>query len=134
MNLQPWQKKILLDIESGGFKPGEMTIMMSGRRTGKSVLTSQMFKRMMDDIMNQPVRDLILTETKLHGARYYCVQPEGGNWIEMESWVMKTFGEPGEIWPNQDFAWPECPRWVMNNRKFWFRNEADRTMFVMKWR
>jgi hypothetical protein len=25
-------------------------------------------------------------------------------------------------------------RWYMNDRRFWFRNEADRIMFVLKWR
>jgi len=25
-------------------------------------------------------------------------------------------------------------RWYMNNRKFWFRDQADQLMFVMKWR
>ena len=102
--------------------------------TGKPNFSAQALKRIMDDIHNRPVEDLILTEQKFHGARYYCVQPEGGNWLVMESWVTATFGEPGDVWPNHDFVWPEVPRWVQNNRKFWFRNESDRTMFVMKWR
>jgi hypothetical protein len=40
MNLHPWQEKIFNQITSGGFKPGEMTIMMSGRQTGKSHFTA----------------------------------------------------------------------------------------------
>jgi hypothetical protein len=36
--MQPWQEKLLVDIESGGLKPGEMFVMMSGRNIGKSVL------------------------------------------------------------------------------------------------
>lgn len=131
--LKPWQLDVLEKLEQG-FKKGEMSIMMSGRRVGKSAFTSQMWKRMMDDIMNQPLRDLILSEARLHGSRYYCVEPDGGNWLEMEKWVTSMFGEPGEVWPSEDFTWPELPRWVKNNRKFWFRNEADRTMFIMKWR
>ena len=132
VNIQPWQMNMLKKLQ--GFKPGEIAIMMSGRGVGKSAFSAQALKRIFEDLYNQPVRDLILTEAKLHGARYYCVEPEGGNWREMEAWVTKAFGEPGEIWPKEDFAWPESPRWVQNNRKFWFRNEADRTMFVLKWR
>ena len=89
---------------------------------------------MIDDINSRPIEDLILTEGRIHGARYYCVEPVGGNWIEMELWAHQNYGEPGEIWPKEDFCWPDNMRWCMNNRKFWFRNEADRTMFVMKWR
>lgn len=131
MNLQPWQVEILKKMTQ--YK-GRGVIQITGRQIGKSAFSAQALKRMMDDIYNRPVEDLILTEAKLHGARYYCVEPKGGNWMTMEAWTVKTFGEPGEIWPTQDFAWPESPRWVQNNRKFWFRNEADRTVFVMKWR
>jgi hypothetical protein len=116
---------------------GRGFVMTTGRQLGKSAFSAQAWQRMMDDIYNRPVEDLILTESKVHGARYYCVEPVGGNWLEMEKWSVKTYGDPGEIWPmktQDDFGWPECNRWYMNNRKFWFRNEADRTMFVMKWR
>ena len=126
--MEDWQKDLLDNLT--GKKPGEMVIFMSGRRTGKSV-----FQRLWNDIMTakRPIEDLVLTEQPIHGAKYYCVEPVGGSWSEMESWVIDTFGEPGEIWPNQDFVWPECPRWVQNNRKFWFRNEKDRLMFIMRW-
>lgn len=132
MQIYPWQIDMLKKMSQ--YK-GRGLIQMTGRQAGKSVLNSAAFQRMWNDLYaERPVTDLILTETKLHGARYYCVQPEGGNWKDMEAWTKQTFGEPGDVWPSQDFAWPESPRWVQNNRKFWFRNEADRTMFVMKWR
>lgn len=131
IELHDWQKDLLKQLE--GKKPGEITIMMAGRQTGKSLFNA-MWKRMYDDIYNRPVTDLILSEGRVHGAKYHCVQPEGGNWAAMEAWCKDTFGEPGEIWPKDDFAWPDSARWLQNNRKFWFRNEADRTLFVMKWR
>ncbi len=130
--LHPWQEKILVDIESGGFRAGELTVMMAGRQTGKSVF-SAMYKRIMEDLQNQPVAELVLSENKLAGARYYCVEPVGGNWKNMEAWCTQTFGEPGEVWPKQEFVWPEVPRWVQNNRKFWFRSEKDRDWFIIKW-
>jgi hypothetical protein len=134
MNMYPWQQQIFDQITSSGIKPKELICMTAGRGVGKSAFSAQALKRIMDDINNRPIEDLILTENKISGARYYCVEPVGGNWREMELWVTETCGAPGEIWPKEDFVWPEMPRWVMNNRKFWFRNEADRTMFVMKWR
>lgn len=41
MSIHPWQEKILVDIESGGLKPGEMYVMTAGRGVGKSVFSSQ---------------------------------------------------------------------------------------------
>ena len=91
-------------------------------------------KRLMEDIMNRPLEDLVLSERPVHGTRYYCVEPVGGSWLEMETWCRSVFGEPGDIWQTEDFIWPETARWLQNNRKFWFRNEKDRTMFILKWR
>ncbi len=133
--LHPWQQKLIVDIESGGFKHGEVCVMMAGRQTGKSHFSAAAFKRLWEDIYKErPVTDLILTEGRVHGARYYCVEPEGGVWKDMETWCTETFGEPGEIWPSQDFVWPEIPRWMQNNRKFWFRSERDRDWFIIRWR
>lgn len=98
-----------------------------------AIKTMQAVKRLMEDIMNRPIEDLVLSTRPVHGARYYCVEPVGGNWLEMEQWCITTFGDPGDIWETSDFVWPEAARWLKNNRKFWFRNEADRTMFIMKW-
>lgn len=134
--LHPWQKQLIVDIESysKGKSAGEMTILMSGRNAGKSMFSSAAFKRLWDDIYKaQPVKNLILTEGRVHGSRYYCVEPEGGVWMDMEEWCREVFGEPGEIWPQQDFVWPEIPRWMQNNRKFWFRSEKDRDWFIIRW-
>lgn len=133
--LYPWQEKILVDIESGGFKPGEMVVMMSGRRAGKSQFSSVAFKRLWDAIYEtRPITDLVLSEQPVHGARYYCVEPVGGSWPEMEAWCGAMFGEPGDMWESNDWVWPETARWMQNNRKFWFRTEKDRDWFILRWR
>lgn len=132
MKLEPWQLNILANLRS--IKPGEFTIAMSGRNVGKSAFSAQAFQRLWEDLHNRPLEDLKLTEGRVHGARYFCVEPVGGSWFEMEAWCRESFGEPGEIWPTQDFVWPDSTRWMQNNRKFWFRNESDQTMFILKWR
>lgn len=131
-NMKTWQHVFFEQLQPGK----EVKIFMSGRQVGKSVINQQLqaYKRLMDDIYNRPVEDLILSEQPIHGARYYCVQPVGGSWLEMEAWVRSVCGEPGDMWESNDWCWPETARWLQNNRKFWFRNEADRTMFIMKWR
>lgn len=124
-----------MDIESGGLRPGEMTIMMSGRGVGKSTFSSAAFKRLWDDIYKErPVTDLVLGQQPVHGARYYTVEPQGGVWADMEAWCRATFGEPGDMWESNDWCWPESARWLQNNRKFWFRNERDRDWFILRWR
>ena len=125
-----YQKKLWDKIASGGFKPGELVMMGSGRQTGKSMFTAQTIERLMRDLNSQPVSDLVLSEGRVYGSRYYCVEPVGGNWMEMESWCLNTYGNCGSAW---DKTTEPNSRWYMNDRKFWFREEKDRNWFIMKW-
>jgi hypothetical protein len=112
-------------------------MMTAGRRAGKSQWSAQAIDRLMADLLLQPVTDLMLSEGRVYGARYYCVEPVGGNWRAMEDWCIQTCGETtGSIWAEQvDKKVPQPgERWYANNRKFWFREEKDRTMFMLKWR
>lgn len=131
--LHPWQLKLIDSISKGK----EVKIMATGRQTGKSYWTAQAINRLMRDLTNRPVEELVLGESKFSGARYYTVEPVGGNWVEMEAWCIESFGPSAEVWDiktsEEQFIWPELGRWYKNNRKFWFRNERDRTLFIMKW-
>ena len=119
-----------MELKSGT----EFKIMMSGRNTGKSYWTAKAIDRLMKDLLKKPVEDLMLSEGTVYGARYHCVEPIGGSWLEMEIWCSDTFGETGSIWSETKNLTPEpLKRWYMNNRKFWFRNERDRTLFIMRW-
>ena len=132
--LQPWQE----DLVKGVMQGREIKLMMAGRRTGKSMFSAQALQRLWDDISNRPVEDLILSESRFAGTRYYTVEPVGGNWLDMETWCVETFGAPSDVWdsinPDGQFIWPECGRWYKNNRKFWFREVKDRDWFLLKWR
>ena len=146
MKFESWQLDIMNKIQSTqGFKPGELRMVTSGRQTGKSILSSQALQRLMDDLNGNPVTALKLSEGTVYGSRYYyvetvhrfyCVEPVGGNWLEMEKWCIQTYGEStGSIWAEKKYkhAANAGERWYGNNRKFWFREEQDRTMFVLKW-
>ncbi len=125
--MQNWQEKII-----NGFKPGELAIVKAGRQSGKSQM--QAYMRLWNDIHYQPVSDLKLSEGTVYGSRYYCVEPVGGSWIEIQEWCFNQFGDSGKhIWGSNEVPAPQ-ERWYMNNRKFWFRDDADRLMFVMRWR
>lgn len=115
---------------------GRGVVQITGRRAGKSQWSAQAIDRLMADLMSQPVTDLITTEGTVYGSRYYCVEPIGGNWWEMEGWVIQTCGaSTGSIWAEEVKKTTPNPgeRWYANNRKFWFRDEKDRTMFMLKW-
>lgn len=132
MNLQPWQKQLLGTLQSG-IKPGKPVVYSNGRGAGKSILTQQAIDRLMRDLNSQPVEDLVLSEGRVYGARYHCVEPIGGNWREMESWAVKTYGEVGSVWQADRWVDEPAQRWYMNDRRFWFRTEADRMMFILRW-
>jgi hypothetical protein len=126
-----WQMNVLNKLQ--GIKPGQLSMTMAGRRTGKSQMSSIAFQRLWDELHRRPVEDLKLTEGTVYGSKYYCVEPTGGSWRDMEYWCHITFGSVGEhIWGEK--APEPAQRWYVNNRKFWFRDEQDQLMFVMKWR
>jgi hypothetical protein len=130
MNVQPWQMDMLKKMS--GFKKSELMVIGAVRQTGKSQV--QAFMRLWNDIHYQPVSDLKLSEGTVYGSRYHCVEPVGGSWTEMQEWCLNQFGDSGKhIWGSNEVPVPQ-ERWYMNNRKFWFRDDADRLMFVMKWR
>jgi hypothetical protein len=105
-------------------------IMSTGRQTGKSYWTNHAINRLMKDLMNRPVEELVLAERLYRTARFYTVEPIGGNWMDMEVWCLKTFGPSDDVW---DFKTCNVGRWYKNDRKFWFRNQKDRDWFVLRW-
>jgi hypothetical protein len=131
MNMHPWQLDLLDKMTK--YK-GKGLIQVTGRNTGKSAFSAQSIERLMRDLNSQPISDLVISEGTVYGARYHCVEPVGGSWIEMQEWCLNQFGDSGKhIWGEKETPEPQ-QRWYMNNRKFWFRNESDRTMFILKWR
>jgi hypothetical protein len=128
--LHPWQQDLFDQIVSSGVKPKEIFCMTAGRNIGKSVFSQQAIDRLMRDLNSRPIEELVLTERRHRGARFYTVEPIGGNWREMETWACDTFGPPSDVW---DLKMEGVGRWYANDRRFWFRNERDRTMFIMRW-
>ena len=140
MKMQPWQQQIYDKLTSGGVKPSELMIMSAGRQTGKSYFTQYTIDRLMRDLNSRPIEELVLGESTYMDTQYYTVEPIGGNWLDMETWCVDTFGDRSNVWDitasysDEQVAWRERGRWYANDRRFWFRNEADRTMFILKWR
>jgi len=58
----------------------------------------------------------------------YWIQPLGyspAEWNKIHDWVVDTMGY--RDWLKED------ARWVGSDRKYWFRDECDRTMFILRW-
>jgi hypothetical protein len=58
----------------------------------------------------------------------YWVKPRnysGPEWLDMSEWVVDTMGY-------SDWS-VEHARWVGSDQKYWFRDERDRTLFLLKW-
>lgn len=80
---------------------------------------------------------LELDEGRVYGARYWTVTPKfpahtvtwfKPEWDAMLEWCNSTFGSTSE-----DGVWTPNQRWYVNDLRFWFRNDADRTMFILRW-
>ena len=104
-------------------------------------ILSKIAKEMQEEIDHQslqwlyPNPELLCSEGTVYGKRYYTVQPVGMvNWQELQDWCVDKFGECSSIWQETKNLTPKPhQRWYANNRKFWFRNEQDRLLFVLRW-
>jgi hypothetical protein len=87
--------------------------------------------------------DLSLSEDTIYGVPYYTVYPvitHDNDWDLLEDWCVGIMGLPGDIWELRSRIWirkDQAPtpydRWYMNTSKFWFRDEADRAIFLLRW-
>ena len=58
----------------------------------------------------------------------YWVQPRNYSyteWDEMRDWMIETMGHSDWV--------VKHARWVGSDQKYWFRDERDRTMFILRW-
>jgi hypothetical protein len=58
----------------------------------------------------------------------WTIGDPGRGWMDMEEWCGVVFGKP-----SIDGVWTPGRRWYMNNSKFWFRDQGDLTMFILRW-
>ena len=96
-------------------------------------MAQQMAKSIDDEVLMTTMGwheyTLELSEGRVYGARYLTVHPSNGwHWNEMMAWMVETFGPTAH-----DGVWTPNMRWYANNAKFWFRNEKDLTMFILRW-
>jgi hypothetical protein len=87
--------------------------------------------------------EIKIAEGRVYGARYHTAQPTwapdgvstgyfNSGWNDMMEWCVETFGPTAPIW-GESRAPVSNHRWYANNSKFWFRDEADLTLFLLRW-
>jgi hypothetical protein len=103
---------------------------MIGYKKKKQKLNGVMINSMYD---NPNDNHLIISEGKVYGKTYYTIEPTGGIWVDMEDWAIRMYGASSSIWNFTSWAPDPDARWYMNNRKFWFRDQADVTLFLLRW-
>lgn len=93
-----------------------------------------------DDIMRTlfgETYELNISTGTVSGTKYYIAKPTWNpskhgwynqEWNDMMAWCVKMFAPTAE-----DGVWTPGERWYANNSKFWFRDEADLLMFVLRW-
>jgi hypothetical protein len=79
-----------------------------------------------------------IDEGRVYGSRYYCAKPvfdpsihyfgHNQEWDKMIGWCVETFGATAP-----DGVWTPNMRWYVNNAKFWFRNDSDLNLFLLRW-
>ena len=77
-------------------------------------------------------KSLELSKGTVYGTEYLTVHPSNSSaWNEMMVWMIAQFGPSGT--PTNPGCWSPDQRWYANNAKFWFRDEKDLTMFILRW-
>ena len=75
MDLKPWQEKLVNGLMQGR----ELKLIMAGRNMGKSTLNQQAIDRLIRDLNNRPIEELVLGQRTYMKTLYYTVEPVGGN-------------------------------------------------------
>lgn len=84
---------------------------------------------------------LVCSTGTVYGLPYHTVEPKNLEWQDtrrmwddMTLWCCNQFGQSSSIWQETKELNPGYnKRWYANDRKFWFQNEADQLMFVLRW-
>ena len=99
--------------------------MAAGRQFGKTGLTTDQI--WWDEMWNNTPR--LETGYADNQPKWpYWVRPcnySESEWQAMSVWITDTMG-------NSNWS-VENARWVGSDRKYWFRDERDRTLFLLKW-
>ena len=99
--------------------------MAAGRQSGKTGLTPDQI--WWDEMWNNTPRlETGYADNQPKWPYWVCpCNYSAPEWFEMNVWMLEIFGNCN--WHTEN------ARWVGSDRKYWFRDERDRTLFLLKW-
>lgn len=107
---------------------------MTGFHSKRAMRNNSTDRIYIDELVDDTVSDLIVDTGTVYGSKYHTVKMVGGNWPKMAEWSIETYGPAAKhIWGEREVPEPR-QRWYMNNGKFWFRDEQDLILFILRWR
>lgn len=103
-------------------------------------------KRLAHDIDSQLLMSLLgwnrveVSDGTILGSHYHSAKPiyddgayaisgRSEKWDKAVEWCVENFGTTRLPWVNGG----KLERWYVNNSTFWFKNEEDLTLFLLRW-
>lgn len=126
-NLMPYQQALWDRLANGGFKRGEMSIISSGRQSGKSHLNLLYGKNLCQEII-LPTQAVIKPKYSF-SRKWHEVHLMFKSWDPVQEridWCEQTFGAQ----PSNPDAWS---RWYTSFTTLRFRDEKDYQWFILRW-
>jgi len=96
------------------------------------MINNQITAKWVNELTDQFIFDLTM---KRLDVGYADNQPKWPYWVKPCNYSRKEWDDMG-VWMITTFGngdWMMDGLWVGSDRKYWFRNEADRTLFILKW-
>ena len=94
----------------------------------KRAMTAARMAEITDEFIAEMTKRLETGYADNQPSHPYWVKPlnySKTDWYDIKNWMLETFGDCDWSIPNV--------RWAGSNRKYWFRDEADRTFFILRW-
>ena len=106
----------------------------------------QAAKKMAHDIDTELLMSLLgwnrieVSDGKILGSHYntakpvyddgaYAITGRSAKWDKAVEWCVEQFGPTRLPWQSNG----KLERWYVNNSIFWFKNEEDLTLFLLRW-
>ena len=125
-NLYDWQKKIL-----HGYKPGDMTVLYSGRSTGKSMLSQYILNTRYGKRAAEMAKVVTeFTVAKAYKGEWKIELPwysQANSIKEFEAWCQEMMGAPGR---HGRYRWRKAQ---LHYGTYFVRNEQDLLMLTLRW-
>jgi hypothetical protein len=129
IDLETWTPSVLSNM-TGGIHAGQMMVITSGRRTGKSIYMEMLKKRIYDtNLCNEIFLPMFSTKPKykFSRAKWYEAVFDINKYTDVVQWCTEQFGPH----PRNPDAWS---RW---NHKYedriYFRDSKDYEWFILRW-